>query len=105
VAQRDRFLDAPVAEGLKRAEQELRPFWRDYARPVEVHFPVAGVARQIAHQLGTVPSGFLVVFATDVLVAQRVEAWTEDLAYVASSVNNARAVLIFYTLREEPITV
>jgi hypothetical protein len=105
VAQRDRFLDPQVAEGFKRAEQELRPFWRDYARPVEVHFPAAAATRQVAHLLGTVPSGYVTVLATGEFYAVTPERWTEDLALLQAPVANTRAVLIFYTLREEPTRV
>jgi hypothetical protein len=105
VAQRDRFLDPQVAEGFKRAEQELRPFWRTYARPVEVHFEVAGATRQVAHLLGTVPSGYLVTMQTGALYAVTPDRWTEDLALLQAPVANTRAVLTFYTLREEPTRV
>jgi hypothetical protein len=103
VAQRERFVDASVAESQKRLEQELRPFWRDYARPVDIFVPAAGV-RQVAHQLGTVPDGFLIVRSTGILVAAQIDQWTADLAYVQAVVPT-RAVLVFYTLREEPIVV
>lgn len=98
-------LDPRTGEALKQQDQELRPFWRVYARPVDVHFRSAGVARQIAHQLGTTPDGFEIVRSTGHLVAARVDDWTEDLAWVTADTNNARAILIFYTLREEAIVV
>lgn len=105
MGQRDRFLEAPVAEALKRAEQELRPFWRDYARPVDVHFQVAAATRQVAHMLGTVPTGYLIVRTSGALYAVTPERWTEDLALLTAPVVDTRAILIFYTLREEPIVV
>lgn len=105
MAQRDRFLDPQTAEAFKRSEQELRPFWRDYARPVEVHFQVATATRQVAHGLGTVPSGYVVVMQTGALYAVTPERWTEDLALLQAPSANTRAVLVFYTLREEPTVV
>lgn len=105
MAQRDRFVEPNVAEALKRAEQELRPFWRDYARPVEVHFAVAAATRQVAHLLGTVPSGYLIVETSGPLYSVTKERWTEDLALLQAPNANTRAVLVFYTLREEPTTV
>lgn len=105
MAQRDRFLDPQTAEAFKRAEQELRPFWRDYARPVEVHFQVAAATRQVAHLLGTVPSGYLIVESTGPLYSVTKERWTEDLALLQAPDANTRAVLMFYTLREEPVVV
>lgn len=105
MAQRDRFLDPQTAEAFKRAEQELRPYWRDYARPVDVHFAAAGATRQVAHGLGTVPTGYLVVMQTGALYAVTPERWTSDLALLQAPVANTRAVLVFYTLREEAIVV
>lgn len=98
-------LDPRTGEALKQLDQELRPFWRAYARPVEVHFRSLGVARQIAHQLGAVPDGFEVVRSTGALTAARVDGWTEDMAYVTAAADNTRAILIFYTLREGAIVV
>lgn len=105
MAQRDRFLDPNVAEAFKRAEQELRPFWRDYARPVDVHFAVAGATRQVAHQLGTMPTGYLIMLATGALYAVTPERWTSDLALLQAPVANTRALIMFYTLREEAVVV
>lgn len=105
MAQRDRFLDPQTAEAFKRAEQELRPFWRDYARPVEVHFPVAAATRQVAHGLGTVPTGYLIMLQTGALYAVTPERWTSDLALLQAPSANTRAVLMFYTIREEATVV
>ncbi len=105
MAQRERFLEQPVAEALKRQQTELRPFWRDYARPVNVAFPAANVPRQVAHQLGTVPSGYVIVLATGDLFALTPEKWTGTMAILTAPVANTRAVLMFYTLREDPIDV
>lgn len=102
---RDRFVDANVSESLSRVEQELRPFWRDYARPVEVHFATGAATRQVAHLLGTVPSGYVIVMQTGALYAVTPERWTEDLALLQAPDANTRAVLMFYTLREEPVVV
>ncbi len=105
MAQRERFLDANVAEALKRQQGELRPFWREYARPLNVAFPVAGVTRQVAHQLGTIPDGYEVVMTTGAIYALTPNLWTADQALLTAPVANTRAILIFYTLREAPIDV
>jgi hypothetical protein len=106
VAQRDRFVDQDTAEALKRQQGEFRPFWRDYSRPVRVFFPAANVTRQVAHGLGTVPDGFLVVLSTvGRVIGVTPELWTNDLALLSGNLANTRAVLIFFTLREEPIDV
>lgn len=105
MAPRSPYLDQPVSEALNQQEKELRPFWRTYARPVEVHFPAASATRQVAHGLGVVPSGFLVVLQTGALYSVTPERWTSDLALLTAPVANTRAVLVFYTLREEPVRV
>jgi hypothetical protein len=98
-------LDPGTGEALKQLDQELRPFWRAYGRPVEVHFRSAGATRQVAHQLGATPDGYIIVRTTGALYAVTPERWTEDLALLRAPDVNTRTVLIFYTLREEAIVV
>lgn len=102
---RSPYLDQNVSEALNQQEKELRPFWRNYARPVEIHFPAANDPRQVAHGLGVVPSGYLVVMQTGALYSLTPERWTSDLALLTAPVANTRAMLIFFTLREEPVRV
>jgi hypothetical protein len=105
VAERERFVDQDTAEALKRQQQLLRPFWRDYGRPVSVWFKSAGALRQVAHGLTAAPDGYLVVRATGHLFAVTPEKWTNNLALLQSPDVNTRAILIFFTLREDAIDV
>lgn len=106
MAQRSRFLEQGESEALKRQEDILRPFWRKYARPVRVHFASATQPRQVAHGLGVAPDGFLIVQATlGQIVSVTPEKWTADKALLKADVVDTRAVLIFFTLREDPIDV
>lgn len=105
MARRDRFVDPSVAEVLTRQEGEVRPFWRAIGPPVAVHFAVAGAVRQVAHQLGAVPTGRLVCLQTGAVHDVNVGQWTDDLAFLTAPVANTRAVLVFLTLREDPLDV
>lgn len=106
MAQRNRFLEQDEAEALKRQETVLRPFWRMFARPVRVHFASAtGAMRQVAHGLGVVPDGFLIVQATGAIASVTPDKWTSDVALLSAPVQDTRAVLIFFTLREVPTDV
>lgn len=75
-------------------------FWDTYTREIEVTFPASNQQRDVAHGLGVVPRGFLLVWSDGPVFAEPGKPWTVDLAWLRSSVAGTRARVIFYTLRE-----
>ncbi len=103
----DRFLDAATASAIRTAKSELAqlsPF-AAVGRPVSVTFVAANTRREVAHQLGEVPDGYLVIEADCTISREPGEQWTKDLAFVRGSAANTRATLVFFVLREAPINV
>src|SRR5262245_48706198 len=88
-------------DALKRTRHAL-PFWARYSRAIRVSFGAPNVSVPVAHGLGTKPDGVFVVWGDASIVAVPGVAWTDTQAFVRASSGNANAVLLFYTLREEP---
>jgi len=97
-----RSLDEQTNRGLDSVQRDIAPWWAAYSRPLRVTFPDMNVQRDIEHGLGVIPDGFLVVYADAEIAAEPGVLWTQDFAYLRAGAVNARAVVVFYTLREEP---
>ena len=78
------------------------PFWAHYSRALRVTFVAANTRRDVAHQLGTIPDGMLVLWHDAVITCVAGVRWTDTVASLQADVANAHAVIIFFTLREEP---
>jgi len=97
---RERYLDRPVGEALTRREREDTEFIAVKGPMVAAAFPVAGATLQVAHGLGAVPDGHLLIMATGAVYDVQVERWSADLAYLTAPVANTYARMIFFRLRE-----
>jgi len=78
------------------------PFWARYSRPLRVTFSAPNTRRDVVHDLGTTPDGMFVVWGDATITAYPGVAWTDTVASLQAASGNAHAVLVFYTLREEP---
>ena len=88
-------------DALLRTRHAL-PFWARYSRAMRVGFFAPNTSMLVTHGLGTKPDGVFVVWADASIVAVPGVAWTDTTATLMASAGNAHAVLVFYTLREEP---
>lgn len=75
-----------------------------YGVPLSLTFPVANVPRDVVHGLGVVPDGYSLVFADAEIHAVPGTLWTDTLAYLQASANNAHAIIRFRVLRQRPAT-
>jgi hypothetical protein len=96
----ERSLDAAISEALERLGIPTETFMASWSRPLSIVFAVANTQRDVAHRLGVKPDGFLVVHADARIKAVAGKIWTRDLAFLEADADNARAIVIFYTLRE-----
>jgi hypothetical protein len=72
---------------------------------LEVAFPKADTARDIAHGLGRVPTGVVVVLQSGgVVTATKVAEWTADLAYLSADTADTQA-RIYFIVTEAPTRV
>jgi len=72
---------------------------------LEVVFPAANTPRDLAHGLGVVPDGYLVVLQSrGMIYAVDVDRWTTEVAWLQASVAQTRARVLFYRLQEGVIT-
>lgn len=71
-------------------------------RPLRLTLPTAGAARDVAHGLRQIPDGFLVVWSDAPVYAYPSRAWSATTAYLTSAAANVHAIVIFYTLKEQP---
>lgn len=83
----------------------LWDLFRFVGRPVLMRFSAANADTEVLHQCQDVPTGFLVLSSVGVITAAPLQQWRKDLAYVRSTVANVEAVLIFFTLKEDPLNV
>jgi hypothetical protein len=96
------FADAGTQVALDRAIAEARGRIRQEGPVLEVEFPIADTARDIAHGLGRVPTGVIVVLQSGgVVTATDVARWTADLAYLAADTAHTRARL-YFVVTEDP---
>lgn len=70
------------------------------SRRLRVRFPAANTARDIAHGLGEVPTGYAIEFATAPVHATPGVMWTKDLAFLQATSANAEAVITFFVSTE-----
>jgi hypothetical protein len=64
---------------------------------------IENTSQDILHGLDAVPDGFLVVYADADVHATPGREWTREMAYLTAPWRgNAHAIVIFFTLREEP---
>src|SRR5262245_7150163 len=82
--------------------REALPFWARYSRALRVTFAVANTRRDVGHQLGTTPDGMLVIWNDAVITAVPGRPWDDTVASLQADKANAHAVIVFFTLREEP---
>lgn len=76
---------------------------RSLVGPVlRVVFAVANTPRDVLHQLGVIPDGYEILLADAEIHATPGALWTPTRAYLQANGNNARALLRFYTINEEP---
>lgn len=75
-------------------------WWEEFGPVVVVTFPAANSPRAVAHELGRVPDGYLVVEADGPVYRAPGRAFTRDLAYMQSSAAGTRASLRFYSNKE-----
>lgn len=99
---RDRAVDANVAEALARLRRESTVPWDRMTPPLRITLAVSGSTRDVAHGLGAIPDGMLVVWADAPIFAVPGVPWTRDLAFLRASSNNVHAIVCFYTLKETP---
>lgn len=92
---------SPLVDALGRTPDAL-PFWSRYSRPLRVTFPAANTRRDVAHGLGAIPTGMLVIWNDAAIQAVMGVAWTPTLAYVQANAANAHATIMFFVSREDP---
>lgn len=97
----ERYIDDRVNQAFARLKTDVQPWWGSYSRPLRVLFPNMNASREIVHGLSAIPDGFAIVYADADIVAEPGVPWTRDLAFLRGGAMNARAVVIFYTLRED----
>ena len=76
------------------------PFWARYSVPLRLTFPAANTSRDVQHGLQVIPDGMLMVRADANIFAVPGKQWTEDIAYLQADRANARATVVFFTMRE-----
>lgn len=98
-------LDRSLPREVSKADDRLR---RELATPVRAFGPVlevlgvnAGDPMAIAHGLGRVPDGYLVLMTIGGQVqATQVTGWTDQLAYLVADTDNTRARVVFVAVEE-----
>lgn len=85
-----------------RVIQEAQGDGDHYGLPLAVTFTAANTARDIVHGLGVVPDGYSLVFADAEIHAVPGKLWTDTLAYLQASTDNAHAIIRFRVLRQRP---
>lgn len=93
---------SPRTDALGRPVEAL-PFWAKVSRPLRVTFPAASTSQDVAHTLGVIPTGLLVLWADATITAVPGKLWTTTLAYLQASAANAHAIICFVVTREEPV--
>lgn len=94
----ERYLERPASEGIGRLRAEIDDVYRQRGPILEVLFAASGVARDVQHGLGAVPSGYVVLLELGGHVrASSITDWTTDLAFLQADAANTRARLFFVT--------
>ncbi|HYE85055.1 MAG TPA: hypothetical protein VEA16_01780 [Vicinamibacterales bacterium] len=94
------------ARALEAVEQK-QPFEFPFAarsKVFEVFFPTSADVRDVAHGMGETPDGVLVLTQIGGYVLSATQhLWTRDVALLQASANNTRALVMFFTLRENVV--
>lgn len=100
-------LDPVVAAALRRSENLLllRIPFAIVGQPMRVVFPNAGATRQVTHNFGDVPDGFLIGDATAPVYRVPGQPYTKELAFLTCATANAEATLLFFKWKETPTNV
>lgn len=97
----DRSIPQETARAIDGVRQELSSRIRLEGPVVEVFFAAAGDAAAIAHGLGRVPDGYVVLMTIGGHVAAtRVTEWTADLVWLVADADNTRARVYFVAVDE-----
>lgn len=99
----ERYLDRPESEAIGRLKAQIDDVYTQRGPVLEVLFPASGVARDIQHGLGVVPTGYVILLELGGQVrASSITSWSKDLAFLQADAANTRARLFFVTT-EVPI--
>lgn len=101
--QHDLHRGRPLDHDLDRVSTDI--WWEETSRPIRIRFPAASVSRDVRHGLGVVPDGYILVQADALIHAAPGVPWTPEVAYLQTDQADARATVIFYTLRQEVLHV
>jgi hypothetical protein len=74
------------------------PYWTTYGPVIDVTFVAAASKLDIAHRLGTKPTGYHLVFADGPVYAEPGAIWTKEIAYMRAANANTHARIVFLTL-------
>lgn len=95
----DPTVPANVASAIDRAEQRVAPPWSAHGAMLTVTFPAANTRRDVAHGLGVIPSGFIVIWANGPIYASPGQLMDNQLAYLQSSVAGTTAKIMFVLMK------
>jgi hypothetical protein len=96
------FVDVGTQVAIDRALTEARGRVRQESRVFECEFPLAATARDIAHGMGVVPTGVIILLQSGGLVAaKQVSLWTAEIAYLSATAPHTRA-RFYFVVTEAP---
>jgi hypothetical protein len=97
----NRSVPREVAQADERLRRELATPFRAFGPVLEVLCAGAGDPVAIAHGVGGVPDGLLVLMAIGGQVqATSVTGWTDQLAYLVADTDNTRVRVVFVAVEE-----
>jgi hypothetical protein len=101
-----RPVDRPTSDALVAVDRR-QPFEWPFAacsKIFEVYFPSNSTVVDVAHGMGEIPIGMVVLSQVGGIVYTPVgNLWTKDVAYLLASANGTRALLVFVTARENTV--
>lgn len=97
----ERFTDPGTARATDRVVDAVVTAIDTWGDPIEVLLPVSGTRVTVAHGLGRIPDGVLVLLSLGGNVrATDYSRWTTTAATLVADANNTRARVIFVTTRK-----
>jgi hypothetical protein len=105
MAEVHRFSDRQTNEAIARTGAAAIDLYSAASDPVWIAFPVNGAAVDIAHGLGAVPDGYVLLGQDATVTRVRGQAWTRDTAYLQADADDSRALVIFVVCRQAPRNV
>lgn len=78
----------------------MSDLWTSLSAPIDVRLTVAGTPMPVAHGLGEIPTGMIVLLATGPIFTAKLELWDKSVAYVQTTASDVRARLAFVRLKE-----